>query len=174
MTSIGGVTPEAKARIAQMVHRRMQAAGTGREAATAIQIRPEQSLRKVAVIVRNLDKEVRDGVLEAIQQKDKEAGEKVAKLMIVWDDVPLIGDRPLQQALRGIDERQLALALHEVREEIAGKIKGNISERAAALVDEETSLMSAPKKEDIHQARDTIVAALRDLNRKGELSFVEE
>ena len=174
MTSIGSVTPEAKARIAQMVRKGIDAMGTGGEAVTAIQTRPEQSLRKVAVIVRNLDKEVRDGVLEAIQQKDKEAGEKVARLMIVWDDIPLIDDRSLQQALRGIDERQLALSLQAVPEDVADKIKGNISERAAALVDEETSLMSAPKKEDTHQARDKIVNALRDLNKKGELSFVEE
>lgn len=174
MTSTGSVTPEAKARIAQMVRKAIDAMGTGGETVTAIQTRPEQSLRKVAVIVRNLDKEVRDGVLEAIQQKDKEAGEKVTKLMIVWDDVPLIDDRSLQQALRGIDERQLALSLQAVPEDVAGKIKGNISERAAALVDEEASLMSAPKKEDIHQARDKIVNALRDLNRKGELSFLEE
>lgn len=174
MTSTGSVTPEAKARIAQMVQRRIETTGTDEKTATAIQGRPEQSLRKVAVIVRNLDKEIRDGVLGAIQQKDKEAGERVAQLMVVWDDIPLIGDRALQQALRGIDEQQLALALRDAPENVAGKIKGNISERAAALVDEEASLMSAPKKEDIQQARDKIVNALRDLNKKGELSFVEE
>ena len=59
-------------------------------------------------------------------------------------------------------------------DEIAGKIKGNISERAAAMVDEETSLMSSPKKDDIRQAREKIVTALRELNRKGELAFIEE
>ncbi len=174
MTAISAVTAEAKARIAQMVHQRVEAFGAGDQAGTAIQAGPEQSLRKVAVIVRNLDKEVRDGVLEAIQQKDQEAGEKVMNLMIVWEDVPQVGDRSLQEALRGIDERQLALALHETNEETAEKVKSNISERAAAMVNEETSLMSAPKKEDVRQAREKVVKVLRDLNRKGELTFVEE
>jgi len=174
MTSIGGITPEAKTRIAQMIRKRIEAMGTARQSGTAIQVRPEQSLRKVAVIVRNLDKEVRDGVLEAIRQKDKEAGEKVMNLMIVWEDVPLVADRSLQQALRGIDERQLALALHETLEDIGGKVKSNISERAAAMVEEETSLMSSPKKEDIRQAREKIINVLRELNKTGELTFVEE
>ncbi len=169
MTSVNNITPEAKMRIAQMIRTRlddMQGA--------AVQVSPEQSLRKVAVIVRNLDKEVRDGVLEAIRQKDEEIGDKIANLMIVWDDVAMVGGRSLQQALRGIDERQLALSLYETREEIAGKIKSNISERAAAMVTEEMSLMSSPKKDDVAQAREKIVNALRELNRKGELTFEEE
>lgn len=139
-----------------------------------MQAHPAESLRKVAVLVRNLDKEVRDGILEAIQQKDSEAGEKVMNLMVTWDDIPQIGGRSLQKALRGVDERQLALALHEVAEEIDQAIKANISERAAALVSEEASLMSAPKKEDIRLARDKIVEGLRELNRNGELTFVEQ
>ncbi len=174
MTAIGGVTPEAKARIAQMVHKRIESLGQAQKTGTALEVRPEQSLRKVAIIVRNLDKEVRDGVLEAIVQKDKEAGQKVTDLMVIWEDIPQVGDRSLQQALRGIDERQLAAAMHEADEEVVRKIRSNISERAAAMVDEEASLMTAPKKEDINQARDKIVSSLRDLNYKGELTFEEE
>ncbi len=174
MTAISAVTPEAKARIAQMVRQRVEAFGAVEQTGTAIQTGPEQALRKVAVIVRNLDKEIRDGVLEAIQQKDKEAGENIMNLMVVWEDLPQVGDRSLQEALRGIDERQLALALHEAGDEVEEKIKSNISERASAMVDEEASLMSAPKKEDVRQAQETIVKALHDLNHKGELTFVEE
>ena len=174
MTSVSSVTPEAKLRIAQMIHTRIENAGAAQAGGGAIQVRPEQALRKVAVIVRNLDKEVRDGVLEAIQQKDQEAGEKIANLMIIWEDVALVGSRSMQQALRGLDERQLALALFEAPDDIAEKIKSNISERAAAMVNEEASLMSSPKKEDIRQAREKIVTAMRELNRKGEGTFEEE
>ena len=174
MTGVSGITPEAKMRIAQMVCTRLENAKAAEKSGTVVEIRPEQSLRKVAVIVRNLDKEIRDGVLEAIRQKDRELGDKIAKLMVVWEDIPLVGDRSLQQALRGIDERQLALALHEAPNEIAGKIRSNISERAAAMVSEEASLMSSPKKEDIAQAREKIVASMQELNSKGELTFEEQ
>ncbi len=174
MTAVSGITPEAKLRIAQMIRTKMDGAGANQPAGGALQVRPEQAFRKVAVIVRNLDKEVRDGVLEAIGQKDADAGEKIANLMILWEDLPLVADRSLQQALRGLDERQLALALYEAPEEITAKIKSNISERAAAMVAEEASLMSSPKKEDVRQAREKIVAAMRELNLKGELTFEEE
>jgi flagellar motor switch protein FliG len=174
MTTLGSVTTEAKARIAQMVNQRLAVLSAGAQGAGGAQAAPEESLRKVAVIVRNLEKEVRDGVLEAIVQKDKDAGEKVMNLMVVWEDLPLVADRTLQQSLRGINEQQLALALHEGAEDIARKIRANISARASQMIDEEMSLMSAPKKDDVRQAREKIVAVLRELNSKGELAFTEE
>ena len=174
MTMLGSVTAEAKARIAQMVGQRLTTIGSGPQAAGATQAAPEQSLRKVAVIVRNLEKEVRDGVLDAILQKDKDASEKIMNLMVIWEDLPQVADRSLQQALRGINEQQLALALHEAAEDTTRKIRSNISERAGTMIDEEISLMAAPKKEDVRQAREKIVAALRELSRKGELTFTEE
>jgi flagellar motor switch protein FliG len=173
MTSCDTVAAEAKARIAEMVWKRIEAAKSS-EAGTAIQTRPEQSLRKVAVMLRSLGKELRDGLLGALRGKNDKAGEMVANLMIVWEDIPQVADRPLQEALRGIEARKLALALYKADETITSKIRSNISERAAATVDEETSLMSTPKKKDIEDAREEIVRILREMNEKGNLSFVEE
>jgi len=171
MTGREAVTAEAKMRIAETVSRDLAAATSSKG---VIQARPEESLRKVAVILRNLSKEVRDNLLGAIQQKDEQAGEMVTKLMIVWQDIPQVADRSLQEALRGIDSQKLALALHRADEAIVKKIKSNISERAVAALDEEASLMSAPRKEDIEQAKETIVQVLREMNEKGELAFIEE
>ena len=173
MTSIGSTAPEAKLRIAQLVQGRLAGAASNQQTSAVIQVRPEQSLRQVAVLVRNLDKEVRDGVLEAIRQKDQEASDKITNLMMVWEDLPAVSGRSMQQALRGLDERQLALALHEAPEDIVLKIKSNISERAVAMVAEEASLMPAPKKDDVRAAQEKILSALRELNKKGELSFEE-
>ena len=173
MTSSETVTAEARMRIAETVCERLEAVTTGGPG-EAVAARPEQSLRKVAVILRNLGKELRDGLLGAIKEKDDEAGEKVSNLMIVWEDIPKVVDRSLQDGLREIDAKKLALAFHKADEVIVQKIKSNISERAAATVDEEASLMSAPKKEDIEGAREEIVRVLREMNEKGELSFVEE
>jgi flagellar motor switch protein FliG len=173
MTSVENVTTEAKGRIAETVNKHLETLAASSKNG-APQAQPDESLRKVAVILRNLEKELRDGILDAIQKKDSEASKKVNNLMIVWDDIPQVADRPLQEALRGIDERQLALALRDAPDNIIQKIRANISERAVALVDEEASLMSAPKKEEIKEAREKIVGTLHEMNSKGELSFIEE
>jgi len=173
MTSSGSVSAEAKRRIAEMVYNRLEALTTARQSGAA-PTTDEQPLRKVAVILRNLGKELRDGLLAALQEKDSQAGEKVTELMVLWEDILQVTDRSLQEALRGVDSQKLALALVKADEAIIKKIRSNISERAAAAIDEETSLMSAPKKEDIAQAKEELVKVLREMNKKGELNFIEE
>jgi len=165
------ISTEAKARIAQMVSSRLESAAA--PAAAGAGAKPEQSLRKVAVILRNLGQELRDGLLNAIKEKDADASNKVSELMVVWEDITAVSDRSLQQALRGIDAGKLALALHDADAEVKEKIKSNISERATAMVEEEASLMSSPKKQDVASAREEIVKILREMNQSGELAFVE-
>jgi flagellar motor switch protein FliG len=168
MTAAEPITAEAKIRIAQMVCSHLEST----TASTAG--RQDQASRKVAVMLRNLSKEIRDGLLGSITQKDAEAGKMIADLMLIWDDIPEVADRSLQQALREVDSQKLALAMINADETITKKIKANISERAAATIEEETSLISSPKKADIQQAREEVVNVLREINKKGELNFIEE
>ena len=170
MTGCEKVTVEAKVKIVQTVCKRLEVVGTS-GAGEALAVRSEQSLRKIALILRSFGKELRDGLLGAIQKEDGKAGEMVAKLMIVWADIPQVADRSLQKALTGVGTRTLALALHRADEMIAEKIRSNISERAVATVDEEASLMLTPEKEDIEAAREGIVRGLREMNEEGELVF---
>ena len=172
MTTCETVTKEAKTRIAEAVCRRLEAITSTHGEET--QARGDQSLRKVAIILRNLGPELREGLLGAIKEADEEASAKVADLMIIWEDIPQVSDRPLQEGLRGIDAQKLALALFKADEAIVEKIKANISERAKATLDEEASLMSSPKEAEIKEARGQVIASLRELDAKGELTFIEE
>ncbi len=74
---------------------------------------PEDSLRQIAVDVRDFDKEIRDGLLSAIGSKDRRVGEMVTELMIIWADIPYVTDIALQKVLKGFDVEKLALALHD-------------------------------------------------------------
>lgn len=162
------VHPEAKIRIAQMVCSQLESPTAETE------VVQDQSMRKVAVMLRNLSKEIRDGLLSNIAKKDSDAADSITRLMLIWDDIPEVADRSLQQALREVDSQKLAMALVNADGAVTAKIKSNISERAAATIEEETSLMSAPRKADIEEARESVVGVLREMNEKGELNFVEE
>jgi len=164
MTGSEAVAAEAKVRIAEMICKRLETVASSRGVGV-LQARPKQSLRKVAVILRNLGKELRDGLLGTIREKTGETGEMVANLMIVWEDIPQVADRSLQEALRGVDAKNLALALVRADEPIVQKIRSNISERAAAALDEEASLVSVAKKKDIEEAREEIVQVLRQMDK---------
>ena len=133
-----------------------------------------QSVRKLAVTLRNLGKEIRDGLLSVIRIKNKQAVRMVADLMIFWDDILQISNRSLQKALRKIDVKKLALALIKADNRLIQKIQSNIAKPMAAALNEQMLLFSAYKWTDIEQAREEIVEVLREMNAKGELSFIEE
>jgi flagellar motor switch protein FliG len=165
------MTDEAKAIAAEEVCGRLNAIAiesTGRPLPTW----SPESLRKVALIVRQFDKEIRDGLLGAIRDKDRLAGELVAELMIIWADVPNITDESLQKALSRIDTNTIALALYNADEAIANKIKSVLSGRAVGALDEQASLMSAGGDKDVENARERIVGILRQMNDNSELVFI--
>jgi len=135
--------------------------------------KPEQTLRKLAVVLSGLEKELRDQLLDELKKHDEETATMVRRLMITWEDVLSVADRSLQEALRHVEPGKLAVALHGAEEDIVQKIRSNISERAVAMLDEEISLMQEPLEKEILDAREEVVGPLRDANEEGKLRMVE-
>jgi flagellar motor switch protein FliG len=174
LTGSDAVSLEARMRIAELVCKQLDAmTASGDGGAAGGVVGQSQSLRKVAIMLRNLETEIRNGLMKSIKKKDSEAAEQISELMVLWEDIVEIEDRSLQQAMREVDMSKMALALVEADDATIKKIRSNISERAAETIDEETSLMSSPKAADIETARDEIVAVFREINDKGDLSFQE-
>ena len=173
MTSSESVGMEAKVRIAEMVLRRTNSMRSGDVNVGTAGGNDDKSLRRVGLILRNLDKEIRDGLLGTIREQNEGVFEKVSNLMVTWEDIPLIHERSLQEGLRQVDSSSLALALVKGDEGIVQAVRTNISERAAATLDEEASLMSDPKPKDVEIAREKVVQVFREMNIKGELRFAE-
>ena len=131
--------------------------------------RPEQTLRKLAIVLSGLEKELRDQLLGEIGKNDEETASMVRRLMITWEDITSVADRSLQGALRAVDSTKLAVALYGADEEIVQKIRSNMSERAVAKLDEEISLMQEPLQKEILDAREEVVRPLREANEDGTL-----
>ena len=131
--------------------------------------KPEQTLRKLAIVLSGLENDLRDQLLDEIGKYDEETGSKVRALMITWEDILSIADRSLQEALRSVDSGKLALALYGADEEIVQKIRSNISDRAVSMLDEEISLMQEPLEKEVLNAREEVVRPLREANEEGTL-----
>jgi len=173
MSDCRAMSSQAKSRITEAVCKRLEAVTTG-QTNGSMSAQTEPAIRKMAIILRNMGKEIRDSLLGFIRGKDKHAGEMVTDLMIFWEDVLLISDRSLQKALRRIDIKKLALALVRTDDHFIQKIKSNISETMVAVLNEQMLLMSAYRQDDIEQAREDVVDILREMYEKSELTFMEE
>jgi flagellar motor switch protein FliG len=188
MTCGESVSPEARARVAAMIRDRMEAArkaeadpvapvaaaataGPQQPVSAKVKAKAQAKLRQVALLLRNLAVDLRDTLVKSLGEHNAQQAETIRDLMVMWPDVPTVSDRNIQEVLRSVDARKLAMALVEAEPAIAAKIRGNISERARAMIDEETQLMKTPKPQEIEEAREAILGYLRQLNAKGELKF---
>jgi len=134
--------------------------------------KPEQTLRKLAIVLSGLEKDLRDQLLDELNKHDEETSTMVRRLMITWEDIPSVADRSLQGALRTVEPSRLAVALYGADEDVVQKIRSNISERAVAMLDEETSLMQQPLEREVLDAREEVVGPLRDANEQGTLRMI--
>lgn len=173
MAGATNVSVEAKVRVATVIKERLaQIRVTG--GATGGANAQEQQIRKVSVLLRGLPKETRDNMLATIQEQDADTGALVMKMMVTWEDIPIVGERALQEALRASDPRKLALALVNADQRTSDRIKMNMSESGRNMVYEESLLLSSPKAKEITEARDLILQDLRELNEAGMLDFEGE
>ncbi len=173
MSNCGAVSIEAKKRIVEVICGHLEAVPASNKTGP-LPKQSKPSTRKLAVTLRNLGQEIRDGLLGIIRGKDKHVSEMLVDLMIFWEDIPQISNRSLQKVLRRIDIKKLALSLVKADNQIIQKIQLNITEQMAAVLSEQMLLVSAYEREDIEQAREEIVEILREMNEKGELAFIEE
>ena len=170
MTNPDQLSAEVKQRMVSIVSERLKSFKG--ETLVISHGRREQNLRKLAIVLSGLEKDLRDQLLGEIGKQDEETSTLVRALMLTWEDIPSIADRSLQEALRTVDSKQLAIALYGADEDVVQKIRSNISERAVAMLDEETSLMQEPLEKEVLSAREEVVKPLREANEAGTLRMV--
>ncbi|AQT66895.1 Flagellar motor switch protein FliG [Anaerohalosphaera lusitana] len=164
MATLDQMTMDMKHRIAGMVNERLN-----KFKGEVLPEGREQTLRRLAVVLSGLDHKLRDELVGEINKEDEESCTMVKNLMVTWEDIPSIADRSLQECLRNVDVGKMAVALFEADEDIAQKIRANMSGRAVSMLDEEISLMQEPMEQEVIEARDEVVQPLREANEEGTL-----
>jgi flagellar motor switch protein FliG len=125
--------------------------------------------RELAAILNNADREIEEKVMEHLHSVDRELAEYVRSLMFVFEDITTLDDRAIQQILQQVNTQALALALKGAEDLVRDKITTNLSERARDALLEEYDLLGAVRKQDVMEARASIVATIRSLEANGQI-----
>jgi flagellar motor switch protein FliG len=108
-------------------------------------------------------------LMEAIGVRDPELANQIKGLMFVFEDLIHLDGRAMQRVLRDIEGKELALALKAASEELKQHILKNMSERAAAALQEEMEYLGPVKVKDVEAAHMRIIQAVRALEEAGEI-----
>ena len=122
-------------------------------------------------IIQRSDRQTEKILLEAIEERDPKLAETIRANLFLFEDVAKIDDRSLQVVLREISPQDLAMSLKGVSEEVHEKVLGNLSRRAAQMLEEELELMGRVRRSSVEEAQGKIVAVIRRLEDKGEIEI---
>ena len=123
----------------------------------------------VAEILNLADRATEKSIMEALETEDPDVVEQIRRLMFVFEDILLVNDKGIQSVLKEVDNDEIALALKTASEELKAKIFGNMSERAASLINEEMEYMGPVRISDVESAQQRIVDIVRRLEEAGEI-----
>ena len=120
-------------------------------------------------VLNLVDRATEKSIIEALEEEDPELAEEIKKRMFVFEDITLLSDRDIQQVLREIEQKELALALKSVDDAVKDKIFSNMSKRAAAMLQEDMEYMGPVRLRDVEDAQQRIVNIIRKLEEAGDI-----
>ena len=123
----------------------------------------------VAKMLNVTDRMTNKAILESLEQESPELVDQIRRLMFVFDDLMKLDDKSVQSLLKEVENSQWALALKGASEELKTKIMGNLSQRAASMLQEEMQYLGPVRVSDVETAQQQIVDAVRRLEDSGEI-----
>ena len=126
-------------------------------------------IRSVAPILNNTSRRAEHSILEFIHSENPELAVSIKSLMFVFDDLVHLSDQDIQRLLKEVEQKDVALALKATAEELKEKFLGNVSERAAQMLQEEMELMGPVRVSDVEEAQRRIVEAAHQLEEQEEI-----
>ena len=126
-------------------------------------------VKSLADILNQADRSTERNVLDSLSESDEELAAEVRRLLFVFEDLVKLDDRGIQLVLREADQKDLALALRGVSDEVKDRILANMSERGSQMLIEEMEYQPPQRKRVVEEAQGRIVGIVRKLEDAGAL-----
>jgi len=126
-------------------------------------------VKEVAEILNRIERATEKNIMAELEERDPELADEISRLMFTFDDLIYVDDGGIQKALREIDQKDLALALKHVDDEVKEKILKNMSTRARDMIAEEMEYMGPVRLRDVEEAQQKMVGVVRRLEEAGEI-----
>ncbi len=125
----------------------------------------------MAEIFNNLDRQSEARILAALEERNRDAAERIRSLMFTFDDLSRVDGAGIQVLMRAVPKDQLTLALKGASEQLRELFLKNMSERAAKMLKEDLANLGPVKLRDVDEAQSAIVLLAKDLAAQGQIQM---
>ncbi len=123
----------------------------------------------MAEIFNNFDRASEARFLQSLEERDREAAEKIKSLMFTFEDLQKLDATGIQVLLREVDKDRLGMALKGASEDLRDMFFSNMSERAAKILREDMDALGPVRLSDVEEAQTDIINAAKELAESGEI-----
>ncbi len=109
-------------------------------------------------------------LLTDIHHRDSEVAKTIQASLFSIEDLRRLSDREIQTLTTGIDDWDLAIALLGMSEGLRRRILSNVSERRAALLQEDATYLEDTDDDDVEAVCDRMLIRARMLYESGQLA----
>ena len=125
-------------------------------------------------VLKSADRSTERSIIETLERLDPGLADEIKKQMFVFENIVQLDDRSIQRVLRDIDMRDLGLALKGSSEEVRRRVLKNMSERAAAMLEDDMSAMGPVRIRNVEEAQGRIVNIIRALDEAEEIVITRD
>jgi flagellar motor switch protein FliG len=127
----------------------------------------------MADIFNNLDRNAESRFMSALEERNREAAERIKALMFTFEDLVRIDQAGIQTLLRSVEKDKLAIALKGGSDSVKDLFFKNMSERAGKMMKEDMDSMGPVRLRDVDQAQSMIVTLAKELAASGQIVISE-
>ncbi|MDE2198570.1 MAG: flagellar motor switch protein FliG [Rhodospirillales bacterium] len=128
----------------------------------------------MAEIFNNLDRQVETRFVAALEERNRDAAERIKALMFTFDDLQRLTPMAIQVLLRVVEKEKLPLAMKGASEKLRDLFFGAMSERAGKMLRDEIEALGPVKLRDVDEAQAAIVATAKDLAAQGQIEIGQD
>lgn len=128
----------------------------------------------IAEILNITDRNTERTIMEALSNEDPDLVEEIRRLMFVFEDLRKLNDKDMQQVLKNVENSQWAMGLKGVSEDLKKKVLGNMSQRAAQMLEEEMEFLGSVKLSEVESVQQQIVDLVRKLEDTGVITSLSD
>lgn len=125
----------------------------------------------MAEIFNNLDRQVETRFLAALEDRNRDAAERIKSLMFTFEDLQRLAPGAIQLVIREAEKDKLPVALKGASEVVRALFFQNLSERARKMLQEEMEAMGPVKLRDVDEAQAAIVQLAKELAAQGQIEI---
>lgn len=125
----------------------------------------------MADIFNNLDRQSEGRFLAALEERNREAAERIKSLMFTFDDLARLTQQSVQALLRSIEKDKLPIALKGASEKLRELFLSSMSDRAGKMLREDIEALGPVRVRDVDEAQAAIVQLAKELSAQGTIEI---